>query len=289
MDDEGPFIGSEALVNGRVANKHQLRTRYRAIFPDVYLPKGSVPTLRRRIAGAWLWTYGDGVVAGLAASALHGSRWIDDDVPVELIWPNSRAPAGMRIRRDRLLPGEFQKVDGMWVTTPARTAFDLGRRGAIDGCVARLDALGNATALNPEAVLQLARQRPGSPGIRRLSTVLDLCDRGAESPRETWLRLLLIRAGFPRPTTQIPVFAPNGRPKYYLDMGWETLKLAVEYDGDHHRTDREQFGRDIVRMDYVNRLKWYVVRVSSANRPAEVLRRVRRAWESRVRTDRELG
>jgi hypothetical protein len=288
-DDARPFIGSEALVNGRVADKHQLRTRYQAIFPDVYLPKGVAPTLYRRTVGAWLWTYGDGVVCGLAAAAMLGSRWIGDDVPVELIWPNPRAPHGMLTRRDRLLGDEFQKIDGMWVTTPARTAFDLGRRGTPDTRVARLDALGNATGLTADAVLKVARRHLGSPGIRRLPATLDLYDRGAESPRETWLRLLLIRAGFPRPSTQIPLLGPSGRPKYYLDMGWEELMLAVEYDGGHHQTDPVQFRKDIIRSEFITEHGWTNVRVVAGMSATVVVDRVQRAWRSRVRTDRELA
>jgi len=175
VDNESiPFIGSEALVNGRVANKHQLRTRYRAIQPDIYLPNAVEATLRQRTRGAWQWTYGDGVVCGLAAAAMHGTRWIAEDAPVELIWPNARPPRGVKTRRDRLLPGEFERVDGMWVTTAARTAFDIGRRGRLDWCVERIDALGNATGLDAAAVLAVARQHPGSPGVRKLPIVLDL-------------------------------------------------------------------------------------------------------------------
>jgi very-short-patch-repair endonuclease len=286
-DEANPFIGSEALVNGRVPNKHQLRTRYQAILPDIYLPDDVTPALRQRTRGAWQWTYGDGVVCGLAAAAMHGSRWIPDDVPVELIWPNARPPRGVKTRRDRLLSGEFERVDGIWVTTVARTAFDLGRRGPLDGCVERVDALGNATGVDVEAVLAVARRHPGSPGVRKLARVLQLYDRGAESPRETWLRLLLIRAGYPRPRTQIPVGGAYGQPTYFLDMGWEDLRLAVEYDGDHHRTDSAQFAKDIVRIEFVTELGWQVIRVAKANRPTDVLARVQRAWQSRVRTDRE--
>ncbi len=219
---------------------------------------------------------------------MHGSRWIADDVPVELIWPNARPPRGVKTRRDRLLSGEVERVDGIWVTTVARTAFDLGRRGGpLDGCIERIDALGNATGLAVDAVMAVARRHPGSPGVRKLPAVLELYDRGAESPRETWLRLVLIRAGYPRPRTQIPVGGAYGQPTYFLDMGWDDVKLAVEYDGDHHRTDSAQFAKDIVRMEFVNELGWQVIRVAKANRPADVLARVQRAWQSRVRTDRE--
>ena len=81
---DAPFIGSEALRDGLVANKHHLRTKFQRLYPDVYLFGGVVPTLRRRTAGAWLWSRRNGVIAGLAA-ALHGSKWISDDVPIEMI------------------------------------------------------------------------------------------------------------------------------------------------------------------------------------------------------------
>jgi hypothetical protein len=71
MDE--PFIGSEALRDGTVANKHQLRTAFCALYPDVDLPVGVSPTLAQRTAAAWLWTRRRGVIAGLAASAMHGS------------------------------------------------------------------------------------------------------------------------------------------------------------------------------------------------------------------------
>ena len=92
MDDA--FIGSEALRDGVVANKYQLRKRFRALYPDVYLPMGATPTLAQRTAAAWLWTRRQGVIAGSAASAMHGARWIPDDAPVEVIWTNRPCASG---------------------------------------------------------------------------------------------------------------------------------------------------------------------------------------------------
>jgi hypothetical protein len=79
--------------------------------------------------------------------------------------------------------------------------------------------------------------------VRRLKEVLPLVDGGAASPKETWLRLLLIDAGLPKPTTQIPVYE-GGVLIGFLDMGWEDFKVAAEYDGDQHRTDRKQYVKD---------------------------------------------
>ncbi|HEX5255132.1 MAG TPA: hypothetical protein VFW69_14910, partial [Mycobacterium sp.] len=69
-----PFVGSEALRCGSLS-RHQLRTRYRAVFPDVYLSNDAVPSLELRIAAAWLWSSGQAVIAGAAAAFLHSARW----------------------------------------------------------------------------------------------------------------------------------------------------------------------------------------------------------------------
>ena len=126
-------------------SRPQLRARFRAVFPNVYLPEGIEPSLELRVAAAWLWSKRRGIIAGAAAAALHGSQWIPDGVPVELIHANTRTPPGVLTRRDALLENEIQLIDGLAVTTPERTAFDIGRRGAIRSAVVRLDALARAT------------------------------------------------------------------------------------------------------------------------------------------------
>jgi len=264
-----PFIGSEALACGALS-RYQLRTGYRAVYPNVYLPNDVGLSLELRIAAAWLWSRRKATIVGAAAAALHDSKWIPDDVPVELI------------RRDVLLDGERQVMAGRAVTTPERTAFDIGRRGAIRSAVVRLDALARATGFKGDDVLRVAKCHPHAPGLRRLEAALELVDPGAQSPRESYLRLLLIDAGLPRPQTQIAVLADHGIPVAYLDLGWEKQRVAVEYDGDHHRTDRRQYVKDIRRQEMLERMGWIVVRVVAEDRPAGIVHRVRAALADRV-------
>jgi hypothetical protein len=101
------------------------------VFPDVYVRRDQRLTLRDRAVAAWLWSHRQGVLAGLTAAAWHGSRWVDDDLPVELVWSNLRPPRGLRTYDFRLLPDEIRSVAGVPVTTPERTAFDIGRRKAM--------------------------------------------------------------------------------------------------------------------------------------------------------------
>ncbi len=278
-DVAGPFIGSEALASGAL-NWHRLRAQYWAVFPNVYLPKDLQPSLQHRIAAAWLWSGRRGTIAGAAAAALHGAKWIPDDVPIELVHRNPRAPRGVLTRRDALLDGEVQIISGRTVTTPERTAFDIGRHTARRTAVARLDALACATGFKAGGVMAIVESHPGSPGLRRLETALELVDGGAQSPRESYLRLLLIDAGFPRPQTQILVPGADGNPFAYLDMGWPELMVAVEYDGDHHRTDRRQYVKDIKRLEMLQRMGWIIVRVVAEDHAAHIIHRVRAAIEA---------
>ncbi|VBA33654.1 hypothetical protein LAUMK35_05524 [Mycobacterium pseudokansasii] len=250
------------------------------MYPGVYAPRQHNLTLRDRTIGAWLWSGRRAVIAGIAASALHGAQWIDDDVAIEVVWCNTRPPRGLVARDEVLADDEITRVSGLPVTTLARTAYDLGRHLPRGQAVARLDALLRATPFSTADVLLLARRYPGARGVRRLRAVLPVVDAGAASPRETWLRLLLIDAGFPTPSTQIPV-QKDWRLIAMLDMGWEKYQVAAEYDGDQHRTDRRRYAHDQRRLRTLAQLGWLIIRVIAEDRSEEVIARVRNALLAR--------
>ena len=275
----GVLIGSEAVARG-VVTRHELQRWYEPIYPGVYAAKGQQLSLRDRTEGAWLWSRRGGIVAGVAASALPGARWVDADIRIELVWSNTRPPRGIVAREQLLADDEARRVAGLPVTTPARTAYDMGRYLPRGQAVARLDALMRATPFSTEDVLLLAERYPAARGIRRLRTVLRLVDGGASSPKETWLRLLLVDAGLPSPTTQIPV-VEGYRALAMLDMGWPEFGVAVEYDGDHHRSDRRQYVKDQWRLRKLAELGWVIVRVIAEDKPQDVVERVRRALLAR--------
>jgi hypothetical protein len=274
------ILGSEALADGKVT-RGQLRWKYRALFPDVYQPRIAEPTLYARTVGAWLWSGQRGVITGKAASALHGARWVDEDTAIELIWKNHHPPQGIITRDERFTSDQVVEINGMAVASIHRTAFDLGRFSKRDDAVKHLDALAHATGVASEHILPFAHEYKGARWVRRLREAVALMDAGAQSPKETWLRLVLIDAGLPRPTTQIPVYDDDGYPFAYLDIGWEDIKVAVEYDGDQHRTDRSQYVKDIARLDKLQRRGWIVIRVIAEDRPYEILRKVREAFRHR--------
>lgn len=276
-----PFIGSEALASKRFTS-HALRSRFSAVYPDVYLPRYGAPTAVDRAHAAWLWSRRRGAIAGRSAAALHGAKWVDGRLPAQLLWSNRHSPGGIETWSDAVPEDELMTINGMAVTTPARTALDIACRNPLNSGVAALDALARATRLPMTEVAALAQRYSGRRGIRQARHALQFVDPGAESPRETWLRLLLIRAGFPVPTTQIPIRNEYGVLVASLDMGWEDLKIAAEYDGDHHRMDRRQFNTDIRRAEILNELGWIHIRVTVADAEGDILRRVRAAFARRT-------
>ena len=278
MEEVWPFRGAEMLRSGELSAR-QLRRFYTPVYPGVYAPRGAELTARQRARAAWLWSRRSGVAAGMSAAAMLGSRWVEPHLPAELVHSNRRPPAMLTVHSDRLLAHETTAVDGMRVTTAARTAFDLGRRLPVDDAVKRIDALMNATRLQTRDVQAIADQHRGSRGLTRLRSTLALVDGGAESPYESLTRLMLVRAGLPRPQTQIRVADASGATVAYLDMGWPQFLVAVEYDGAQHWTDSRQRRRDIERFAELEALGWIVIRVSSdmLRTPAAVVERVRAA------------
>lgn len=109
-------------------------------------------------------------------------------------------------------------------------------------------------------------------------------DAGAQSPRESYLRLTLLDAGFPRPHTQIPVCTSQAT--YYLDMGWEDVMVAAAYDGEQHLKSPAQWAYDIARLERLQAAGWIVIRVVKSHRVPEIIARVAQARAMRGAVDR---
>jgi hypothetical protein len=274
-DVTGPILGSEALAAG-VVTRHQLRTEFHAVHRNVYLPNGQQLTPVSRAVAAWLWSDRQATLAGLSASALYRTKWIDDWLPAELNRHSRDKTRGIVLHSDVLADDESCVRNGMTMTTPARTAFDLGRRRGLQAAVIRIDALAHATELKIADVELLVERHRGARGIVQLRRALELVDSGSESPWETRTRLVLVAAGLPSLRTQIPVF-DGGCLIARLDMGWEEFLVGVEFDGAQHWTDPGQRTWDIDRLAGLEALGWRIVRVSAdllRYRPAVVVARV---------------
>lgn len=277
------FIGSEALARGALTRAN-LRWNYRRIFPDVYAPATTPASLRIRTVGAWLWSSRRGVIAGRAAAAWHGARWVGEHAPIEMIWKCGRPPPGIVTRNERIDADEVTQIDGLLVTTPERTALDLARHLPRDQAVVHLDALAQATQVQAVDVLTLAQRYPGARGCRSAVTALSLMDGGSQSPRETLLRLLLVDEWLDPVVTQIRV--SEGRNVAFIDMGYEEPMVGLDYEGAHHSEDRVTYVGDIGRAELIERCGWYDLRVVKEHSAEFTKHRVRQAFMRRGHTPR---
>ncbi len=96
------------------------------------------------------------------------------------------------------------------------------------------------------------------------------------------MRLLVIGHGFPPPQTQIPVYDEVGALVAVLDMGWEDDKIAIDYEGEHHRRTRREFNKGIRRHDAVTELGWTDIRVTLGDTDGGIIARLKQAWERRA-------
>lgn len=274
MTVTGPFRGARARAVG-AQTRASLRRHVR-LLPDVYLQRDveRSPAVLARAAACWA---GDrSVVTGWSAAALLGARWISPHEPEVSLPSHARKPPGLIVHQLALAPDEVEEVDGVAVTTPLRTAYDLGRRLELVPAVAAVDQLCAMGSCSPADLAALAARHPGDRGRVQLRRVLELADPRAESPPESALRVLLLQARLPRPGSQVRVDDRHGRFVARVDLGWERWRVAAEYEGAHHRSG-PQFTRDIDRYDALLAAGWSVIRVTSshlARDPEQVVARV---------------
>lgn len=269
-----PFVGSDAVAAGTVTRSQLRGPRYRSPFRDVYVDADAPDSYLLRSEAGFLTVRGTGALAGYSASEMLGADCAPMRAPVEVVLDgNRRMRTGLVVHR-RTVPedeiargvpvrerdprGRWRTVPGRTVdaTSPVRTAFDLARRESRIEAVVALDALGCHCGVDAAGVLDIARRHPGVRGISRLPSLVALADPRAESPMETRMRLALLDGGLPAPDLQCPV-GP-----YRLDLAYPGVLLAIEYDGDHHRT-AEQARYDLERQAYLDARGWTVVRPSA--------------------------
>ncbi len=265
-----PFLGSVAVRQGEYTRR-ELGTKCSRLYRGVYVDRAVEVTAAIRARAAW--TLAGGTLSGISAAALHGTKWLEGSWSAQIIRRDRHRQTGLIVYSWTLHPGETTTVDGMPVTTPARTAFDLGRLLPRARSIPLIDALMNATGLTAEAIAEVADAHPRERGVRRLRHTLTLVDGGAESPQETRVRLILVDGGLGPVETQIRAL------KYRIDMGWEKYKVGVEYDGNQHWETPEARANDIRRSEALRAAGWTLIRVSSAMmaEPEAIVARARAA------------
>lgn len=259
------FRGSRARALGLLTKKDLRGSAWRKLFRDVYADAALAVTHRTRAwaAGRYLLPE-DAALCGWSAAAFYGVTFARVADAVEVATARGFGPVeGLRIRRGPLPESEIVcHRDGVRVTTPARTCWDICRWLPLVEAVVYLDALVAAGVVRPAALVEYVSGRRSVRGWRRVDQAVRLTDAAAESPQESRLRVRLILAGFPVPVSQ-HVLAVDGVFVARFDLAWPQWRIAVEYDGAWH-AERGQLERDRARLNRIVGAGWLVLHITSA-------------------------
>lgn len=193
--------------------------------------------------------------------------WLGNEPRIHLSKPHSLPRvrrAGIIAHRVHMVPGEVVEIDGIRVTGPARTWLDLAHELPLPYLVALGDQLiriprpelefRSAPFAYKEGLRLLIRQHPNMKGVEKARLALDEMRVGSDSFPETFLRLAILDAHLPEPELQLRL-DPDDPRSPAADLGYRKYRIAVQYDGEHHRS-REQQSRDNRRDEFFINAGW---------------------------------
>jgi hypothetical protein len=189
---------------------------------------------QRRAAIAAARVKEHGVVSHRSALVLHGLPVVGQPAPAPELTVPPRG-AGLiddaHLHRATLAPDDVVLVDGVPVTSPARTVFDVARSRSLSTGVSAMDAAIQRGLASPEQLHDLLRRYWNWPGIRRAQRAVALADGNSESPLESVSRLVFSAMHLPRPRLQALTLDRDGHPAGRLDFYWDEFGVAGEADG----------------------------------------------------------
>lgn len=219
------------------------------------------------------------------------------DEPLHIAVGHRRNPPRIHgVAGRRLAPARAQtwRVHGVPVVDPVAAVLSCAAEMTADQLVVMLDAVitssGNYPGLAKVSRPRITRDElssrvqdwRGSAGIATVRRALRRTRDAVESPKETQTRLMIIDAGLPEPVIQHEVWS-GGAFVARVDLAYPDRRIAIEHEGDGHRTDKAQWRVDIARQRCLEGLGWIVIRLTQhdLDAPVEVISRIRRALAAR--------
>ena len=157
-----------------------------------------------------------------------------------------------------LAPRDTCMVGRVRATTPLRTALDLGCKLGRRDALAALDGfMRECGVTREEMAVELPRYRRRR-GVVQLRQLVPWADARAESPGESWTRIVIIDAGLPTPAPQFWLYQ-GGRRVFRLDLAYPLSRVAVEYDGREFHHSPERRAADRKRRRWLRDRGWTVI------------------------------
>ena len=263
------FSVATALAAGVTAD-HLRTSAFEIPFRGVRARRGAVESLYDRCC-ALSTVLDDGVVFGdVTALRLMGvevpwTREDDDRLHVVTLRPGARP----RRQRDGVVAHWSRQpvlgtttVGELVVTSPEQTFVHVAVGLRLpDDVVVLGDAMMRRQAMltAPAKLADAAERTHKVKGIVQVREQIERMRPGTDSSPETRVRLAIVDANLPSPQVNQVVRAPDGEYVKRVDLVYPDLRIAIEYDGDQHRTDREQWREDVRARRRLEELGWIVI------------------------------
>jgi hypothetical protein len=265
---------SDRMLRGR---------RFRRVFSGVYVCSDLPDTPLTRLAAAMLRAP-HAFATDLSAAYVLGIPTPASPATYLGIRRGEPRPrsAGIRVREYAEPPATVVRK-GVAVTAAAPLFVQLSERLQPLDLVIAGDAMIRSGQSSLECLKDAAKAARGRAGIRARYAA-SLVRSRVDSPMETHLRLLIVLSGLPEPVLNRDVINSQGGWLARPDLSYPTWKVAIEYDGEHHRVDRRQWRSDIARRENLEAEGWIVLVVTATDvfqRPAPTLMRIMSALERR--------
>lgn len=249
------------------AHRAGLLTR---VLPGTYLPTVIAGDLALRAMALMAWDR-DAVIVGRAAANL--TFWpnlpVDDiDVARRGVVPRS---SGYRFHRRRIDPAQVVEFHGVRVASPALAAIDLVPElggDVIDTCL-------RSRRVRLEDLWSALREHPGRRGnAERRRMLIDSRDE-PWSEAERLAHRIMRHHRITGWRANVGVRVRGAR--YYIDIAFKEIRLAIEIDGRLHETDPDIFQNDRLRQNALVGEGWTVLRFTYrmlVDDPAYVMREI---------------
>lgn len=213
-----------------------------------------------------------------------------DDTAVHVVTPRrSERPQRFRITAHYCGQKQLDVVDhlGLRVTSAPQTWLQVAHGLDRDALV----LLGDAMVRRARPLTTVAEMRRlldatvKMRGIALCREAIELVRPGTDSTMESRLRLLICAAGLPEPAVNRPACDAAGRFLALPDLSYPRLRIAIEYDGDHHRTDPATWRRDVERRQLLEDAGWIIITTTADDvirHPDRLIRRIRSALTRRT-------
>lgn len=166
---------------------------------------------------------------------------------------------GVRGRTRDLRPDDVERRGDLCVTTPLRTALDLGCHLRRREAFAAICGLARGHAIDAAQLRAGADRFRRRRGVLQLRELIPLLDTRLESAREAWTLLAIRDAGLPAPEPQLWVEV-DGVATYRLDLAYPAHRVCVEYDGfEAHEQTEEQRRYDAARRAWLRAHGWKII------------------------------